>query len=130
MSSYLVGDMISAIRNGYMANLASVVIPYSSYKEAVARVLENEGYLGSVKIEEKDGKKNLVFSLKYNERKPQLTEIKLISKPGLRRYVKTKEVKKVLGGLGIVILSTPKGVLTGKMARKQGLGGEVICEVW
>ncbi len=130
MSSYLVGDMISAIRNGYMANLPRVVIPYSSYKEAVARVLETEGYLGSVKIEEKDGKKNLVFSLKYNERKPQLTEIKLISKPGLRRYVKTKEVKKVLGGLGIVILSTPKGVLTGKMARKQGLGGEVICEVW
>ena len=130
MSSYLVGDMVSAIKNGYMANLSTVEIPYSNFKESIARVLEQEGYLNAVKIAEKEGKKNLVFILKYEDRKPQITEIKLISKPGLRRYTKAKEVKKVLGGLGTLILSTPKGVLSGKMAKKQGLGGEIICEVW
>lgn len=130
MSSYLVGDMVSAIKNGYMANLSTVEIPYSNFKESIARVLEREGYLSAVKIAEKEGKKNLVFILKYEARKPQITEIKLISKPGLRRYTKAKEVKKVLGGLGTLILSTPKGVLSGKMAKKQGLGGEIICEVW
>lgn len=122
--------MVSAIKNGYLANLSSVEIPYSNFKESIAKVLEQEGYLGSVKITEKEGKKNLVFILKYEARKPKVSEIRLISKPGLRRYTKAKEIKKVLGGLGTVILSTPKGVLSGKMAKKQGLGGEIICEVW
>lgn len=130
MSSYPVGDLISAIKNGYLAKANSVEMPYSSFKEAIVKVLLAEGFLKEVKVVEKTGKKNLVLALKYEGRKPQINEIKLISKPGLRRYTRAKDIKKVLGGLGIQILSTPVGVLSNKIAKKKGLGGEIICEVW
>lgn len=130
MSSYPVADMISAIKNGYLANLPLVEVPYSIFKEGIAKVLEQEGFVKSVKVNQNSGKKNLVLNLKYEGRESQINEIKLVSKPGLRRYTKAKEMKKVLGGLGIAILSTPQGVLSSKVAKKKGLGGEVICEVW
>ncbi len=130
MSSYPVADMISAIKNGYLAHLEVVEVPYSTFKESIAKVLQEEGFIKTVRVLEKSGKKNLVLALKYEGRKSQITQIKLISKPGLRRYAKAKELKNILGGLGIQILSTPQGVLSNKAAKKYGLGGEIICEVW
>ncbi|MCL5676008.1 MAG: 30S ribosomal protein S8 [Patescibacteria group bacterium] len=130
MSSYPIGDLISGIKNGYKAGLSTVVMPYSSFKNSVAGLLREEGFLEAVKTENREGKKNLILTLKYEDRQPKITDIKLISKPGLRRYVRAKDLKKILGGLGIQIISTPQGVLSNKTAKKKGVGGEVICEVW
>lgn len=130
MSSYPVGDMISAIKNGYKAGLNTVVVPYSSFKFSVAKLLQEEGFLEEVKSESQKAKKNLILTLKYEGRQPKITEIKLVSKPGLRRYAKAKELKKVLGGLGMQVISTPQGILSSKAAKKKGMGGEIICEVW
>ncbi len=121
-----ISDMITRIRNGYMAKLASVEVPWSKVKENLARLLAEAGYLSEVKVE----KNILILTLKYDGKEPVVTEIKRISRPSLRVYAPADKMPRVLGGMGTLIVSTPKGLMTGKKAHKEGIGGEVICEVW
>jgi len=124
-----IADMLTRIRNASSVLKTEVELPSSKIKKALADILIREGYL--VKVEEvKDAKPVLVLTLKYNNKEPAIINLKRISKPGHRKYVKAKEIRKVLNGYGTSILSTPKGLLTGNEARKQGFGGEIICEVW
>lgn len=122
-----ISNMLVSIKNAYMAKKDNLLVPYSKFKFAVAKVLEKEGYVGLVE-KHKSGK--IEINLVYQNQKPRLTEVKRISKLGLRVYTKSKNIKKVKGGLGITIISTPKGVMTGKIAKEKKLGGEVICQVW
>lgn len=125
-----VGDMLTRIRNAAMAKNRAVDLPYSKMKQAVAKILHEQGYLTSV---EKVGIAHpiiLRLTLAYDGKSPVLMGIKRISKPGLRWYIGKKDVRMVMGGAGISILSTPMGVMTGKAAKAKGIGGEFICEVW
>ncbi|WP_442870564.1 30S ribosomal protein S8 [Clostridium sp. Cult2] len=126
-----IADMLTRIRNGNNAKHDSVDIPASNIKRELAQILLDEGFIKGFDVIE-DGKQGIIrvelkFG-KYNEK--VLSGIKRISKPGLRVYVKGDEIPRVLGGLGIAILSTSKGIMTDKDARKEGIGGEVICYVW
>ncbi len=126
-----IADFCTIIRNGYMARKSQVTMPYSKFKESMAKILVKEGYLEDLKIKLQDFKKKLVVTLKYGkEGKPALRQIQRISKPGRRVYKNVKNLPKVLGGLGLAIISTSKGLLTDKEARKRNLGGEVICKLW
>lgn len=127
-----VSDMLTRIRNGYIAKMDSVSIPYSKLKTEIARILGEEGYIRSYEIrKDENAGGSIKIYLKYNkDKKSVITRLKRISKPGLRVYAQKNEIPKVLGGLGTVILSTSKGVLTGAGAKKLGVGGEVICSVW
>ncbi len=121
-------DMITRIRNGQMAKHASVSMPSSKMKAAIAKVLEQEGYIK--KFEIADGEKpTLTIELKYFEGKPVIEDIKRVSRPGLRIYKSQSELPKVMGGLGVAIVSTDKGVMTDRAARTAGVGGEVLCYV-
>ena len=124
-------DMLTRIRNGNDAKHDSVDIPASNMKKELAQILLNEGFIKSYDIIE-DGKQGIIrMDFKYGvQNQKVISGIKRISKPGLRVYAKANEVPRVLGGLGIVILSTSKGIMTDKVARKAGIGGEVICYVW
>lgn len=124
-------DMLTRIRNASNAKHQTVDIPGSNMKKSVADILLEEGFIKGFDVIE-DGKQGIIrVQLKYGQDKEKIiTGIKRISKPGLRVYVKSDEVPRVLGGLGIAILSTSKGLLTDKVARNQNLGGEVICYVW
>jgi small subunit ribosomal protein S8 len=126
-----IADMLTRIRNGNHAKHELVDIPASNIKKELAAILLAEGYIKGFDVIE-DGKQGIIrVELKYTQDKNRvITGIKRISKPGLRVYVKSEEIPKVLGGLGIAILSTSKGILTGKSAKVQGVGGEVICYVW
>lgn len=124
-----IADMLTRIRNGYMAKRGSISIPYSKNKEAIVNVLIKEGYLSSYEVAG-DVQKDLKVALKYSAKEPAINEIKRVSRPSLRVYVGKSELPKVLGGLGKALISTPKGVMTDRDARKLNLGGEVICEVW
>lgn len=121
-----VADMLTIIRNGYMAKKSQVLVPYSKFKIEIAQVLEKEKFVAGVKKEESKIKIDLV----YSGHKPKLSHVKKISKPGLRVYTKSKNIRKVKGGKGVIIISTPKGVMTDKVAKTEKLGGEVIAEVW
>jgi len=121
-----IADMLTVIKNGYMAGKLDVIVPYSKFKFAVAKALEKEKFVGQV--EKSDSKLKIV--LLYENHKPKITQINKISKLGLRVYIRSKNIKKVKGGRGIVLVSTPKGVMTGNEAKKSNLGGEVICQVW
>ncbi|MFA7412393.1 MAG: 30S ribosomal protein S8 [Tissierellaceae bacterium] len=126
-----IADMLTRIRNGNNAKHDSVDIPASNIKKEIAQILLNEGYIKGYDVIE-DGKQGIIrVDLKYGSYSEKvLSGIKRISKPGLRVYVKSDEVPRVLGGLGIAILSTSHGIMTYKVARKEGVGGEVICYVW
>lgn len=123
-------DMLTRIRNAGMASLTEVKMPSSIMKKAVADVLKEEGFIKAYN-ENGDGvKKELVVELKYYRKKPVIEGIRRISKPSCRIYCGSTEVPKVKNGLGIVILSTPKGVISGKKAAEMNVGGEIICYVW
>ncbi len=124
-----VSDLLTRIRNAGMARHPKVSVPHSKLKESVANILRDEGYVSDVTV---DGTKqrNIVISLKYNGRQPVIAGLRQISTPGLRRYVRSAEIPRVLGGMGVAIVSTPKGVMTGSAARKSNLGGELVCYVW
>ncbi|NLY08369.1 MAG: 30S ribosomal protein S8 [Tissierellia bacterium] len=126
-----IADMITRIRNGNSAKHDSVDIPGSNIKKAIAQLLLDEGYIKSFDFIE-DGKQGIIrVDLKYGPNQEKvISGIKRISKPGLRVFVKAQEVPKVLGGLGIAIISTSKGIMTDKRAREAGVGGEVLCFVW
>ncbi len=124
-------DMLTRIRNASNAKHQTVDIPGSNMKKSVANILLEEGFIKGFDVIE-DGKQGVLrVQLKYGQNKEKLiTGIKRISKPGLRVYVNSDEIPRVLGGLGIAVLSTSKGIVTDKIARKNGVGGEVICYVW
>lgn len=121
-----IADALIRIKNGYQVGKEEVVIRYSKLIFSLMKLLEKEDYIGSVK--QKD--KQIVVVLKYPLRKPAMTDIKRVSKPSLRVYKGVKELPKVLNGLGIAIISTPKGIMTDREARKQKVGGEVLALVW
>lgn len=121
-----IGDLFSRIRNIVMAHKTEVVVPYSKMKEAVCEVLKKEGYLSEVK----KVKNELVLTIAVKRRQPQITGIKNLSRPGLRIYRAAGKLPRPLGGAGISVVSTSKGVMSNKEAYKLGLGGEVLGEVW
>ena len=125
-----IGDMLIQIKNAYMAGKSAVVLPHSKLKEAVAKILMEEGYLSSVSAVGEQVKKTLELKLRYEGSVPALTDLKRKSKPGLRLYVGSHAIPMVVGGMGIAIVSTPLGIMTGKQARNKHIGGEILCEVW
>lgn len=124
-----IADLLTRIRNGQMAEKISIRIPASKTKAAIAKVLLSEGYISGIADEQQDDKKLLRVDLKYHNGRPVIEEIKRVSRPGLRIYKGKDEIPRVKDGLGIAIVSTPKGIMTDSKARKEGLGGEVICIV-
>jgi small subunit ribosomal protein S8 len=126
-----VADFLARVRNAIHARHPKLDVPASKLKLELARILKEEGYIASFKAVEENGHKILRLYLKYgNNNESAITNLSRISRPGCRVYVGRNEIPRVLGGLGINILTTPKGVMTGREARKQGVGGEILCEVW
>ena len=125
-----VGDMIAQIKNASMAKNERVELPHSRMKEVVAAVLVAQGYLASLETTGEVPKRTLRLGIKYNHGEPAIRDIKRVSKPGLRWYVPNNKIPNVVGGMGIAIVSTSQGVMTGNEARKLGIGGEVLCTVW
>lgn len=126
-----VADMLTRIRNASLAYKEETTMPSSKIKVNVARILEQEGYIAGWSVEETEPQATLTVTLKYGPRRERvIAGLRRISKPGLRVYVKRDEVPRVLGGLGVAILSTNEGLMTDRTARKQGLGGEVLAYVW
>ena len=126
-----IGDMFTRIRNGQMRLLNSVDVPASNFRSKILEVLKSEGYISNYILEKSEkNKKTLKVSLKYFEGMPVIKEIKRISKPGRRIYSKATSIPKIQNGLGLAILSTPKGVMSDNDARKNNLGGEIICRVF
>ena len=124
-----IADLLTRIRNGQAASKAQVSMPASKAKKALANVLKSEGYVGEVVEQDVDGKPQLTITLKYYEGKPVIDTLKRVSRPGLRIYKAKDEIPKVLGGLGVAIVSTSKGVMSDRAARTAGEGGEVLCYV-
>ena len=124
-----IADMLTRIRNAQMIGDTEVVVPASLVKTAIAKVLKNEGYIQSYRSEEKDGKKQMVFSLKYYKGEPVIARIQRVSRPGRRVYCGVGDLPRVLGGLGIAVISTSQGVMSNRDARAKHQGGEVICTV-
>ena len=126
-----VADMLARIRNAISARHQKVDIPASKLKLEIARILKEEGYISNFKATEEEGHKVLRVYLKYgNNNEAVISNVARVSRPGYRVYVRRTEIPRVLGGMGINILTTPKGVMTGRQARKEGVGGEVLCEVY
>ena len=126
-----IADMLTRIRNANQMRYKEVEVPASKMKLESARILKEEGFIADFKVKKNDVQNIIVLSLKYGEKKERvITGLKRISKPGLRVYAKAEEVPTVLNGLGIAIMSTSKGVMTGKDAKKQSLGGEVLAYIW
>ena len=126
-----IGDMFSRIRNGQMRSLSSINVPASNFRLKILEVLKNEGYISNFFLEKKENnKKNLKVDLKYYEGNPVIKEIKRVSKPGRRIYSRANSIPKIQNGLGLAIISTPKGVMSDNEARKNNIGGEIICRVF
>lgn len=123
-------DFLTQIRNANSAGLTSVVSPSSNMKVSVAKVLKDEGYIEDFSVEKQEAKQSLNVKLKRGGRDKAITGLRRISKPGLRKYVGSSDIPRVLGGLGIVILSTSRGVMSGHEAKKQNVGGEVLAYIW
>jgi small subunit ribosomal protein S8 len=131
MTTDPIADLLTRIRNAAMAKHPRVDLPSSKLKVEIARILKDEGYLANFKVVEEKGKKTLRVFLRYTpDRRCVITDLKRISRPGSRRYIGKTGIRPVVGGLGISILSTPRGLMTGQSARKEGIGGELLCEVW
>jgi small subunit ribosomal protein S8 len=126
-----VADMLTRLRNALHARHQKVDVPASKLKAEIARILKEEGYIANFKPAEEEGHKVLRIYLKYGlNNEGAISNVERVSRPGCRVYVRRTEIPRVLGGLGINILTTPKGVMTGRQARKEGLGGELLCQVW
>jgi small subunit ribosomal protein S8 len=126
-----VADFLGRIRNAIGARQQKVDIPASKLKAEIARILKEEGYVANFKAVEEEGRKILRVYLKYgNNNEAAITKLERVSRPGCRVYVGRNEIPRVLGGMGINILTTPRGVMTGRQARKEGVGGEVLCQIW
>ena len=126
-----IADMLTRIRNALINRYGSVEIPTSRIKVEIARVLKEEGYIGDYNLIEDGIKKTIKIELKYTpEKESIITEIRRVSKPGCRVYINKNEIPRVKGGLGISILSTSRGIMTGIQARRSGFGGELLCTIW
>ena len=126
-----VADMLARIRNAVSSRHQKVDVPASKLKQEIARILKEEGYISNFKATEEEGHKVVRIYLKYGtNNEAVISNVERVSRPGCRVYVRRSEIPRVLGGLGINILTTPRGVMTGRRARKEGVGGELLCEVW
>jgi small subunit ribosomal protein S8 len=131
MVSDPIADMLTRVRNALSARHPKVDVPASQLKMEMARILKEEGYILNFKLTEEGARKFIRIYLKYTPgNEPVISHIERVSRPGCRVYVGSQEIQRVLGGLGINILTTPRGVMTGNTARKEGVGGEVLCQVW
>jgi small subunit ribosomal protein S8 len=131
MTADPIADMLTRVRNALIARHPKVDIPASRLKNEIARILREEGYILNYKLAEEGSKKFIRLYLKYTPSNlPVISRIERVSRPGCRVYVGSKQIPRILGGLGINILTTPKGVMTGLSARKEGVGGEVLCQIW
>ena len=124
-----VADLLTRIRNGQSAGKANISLDSSKIKTAIARVLKDEGYVADFRVSDETGKPRLIIDLKYYEGRPVIDRLERVSRPGLRIYRGKDELPKVLGGMGTVIVSTPRGIMTDRQARAIGQGGEVLCIV-
>jgi small subunit ribosomal protein S8 len=134
-----IADMLTRIRNGAMAEHKDVIVPLSKIKREIAKVLKREGYISDYKIDKSEFPPHIIIDLKYKDKKANtlvgkkdsvITGLKRVSKPGRRVYSGVEDIPKVLGGLGVALLSTSKGILTGKECEKRNIGGEVLLHVW
>lgn len=125
-----IADFLTRIRNASRSGKAELTAPFSKIKADIARVLKQEGYISNFEVESSGNKPQIKVVTKFVNRNPAITGLKRVSKPGLRKYVGAQEVPRVLSGLGISILSTPKGVLSGREAKKENVGGELLAFVW
>jgi small subunit ribosomal protein S8 len=126
-----VADFLTRIRNSIRARHQKLDVPASRLKAEIARILKEEGYIANYKATEEDGHKIIRVYLKYTaSNEAVIRDLNRVSRPGCRVYVSRDEIRRVQGGLGISILTTPKGVMTGRQARREGVGGEILCEVW
>lgn len=126
-----IADMLTRIRNANQMRYEEVKVPASKMKAEIAKILKDEGFIKDYKVVKEDAQGTILLTLKYTDKKERvITGLKRISKPGLRVYAKNDEIPKVLNGLGIAIISTSKGVMTDKEARKQNIGGEVLAYIW
>lgn len=126
-----IADMLTRLRNGSLARHATVDVPFSKVKLALAKILQDEGYVSGFDIAEQGNRKTLRLHMKYDgERRPVLNGLRRVSRPGLRVYAGMHDIPRVLGGIGTVVVSTNRGIMTGQEARRRHLGGELIAEVW
>lgn len=126
-----IADMLTRIRNAIMARHSSVVVPGSRLTVALAKIFRDEGFISEYEVLKGNTQKTVKINLKYEEKKqPVIYGLKRVSKPGLRIYIKRENIRRVRGGLGIAVISTSKGIMTGKEAFKRNLGGELLCYVW
>ena len=126
-----VSDFLTRVRNAIKARQQKVDIPHSKLKAEMARILKEEGYIANFKTTDEEGHKVLRVYLKYSsDNSSPMSDLKRVSRPGCRVYVGHDEIKRVQGGFGISILTTPRGVMTGRQARREGVGGEILCDVW
>jgi small subunit ribosomal protein S8 len=131
MTTDPIADFLTRIRNGARAKHPRVDLPASNLKIELARILKDEGYISNFKVVEEKGRRVLRVFLRYtSDRRSVITDLQRVSRPGSRRYTGKFGIRAVMGGMGISILSTPRGLMTGHAARKEGVGGEVLCEVW
>ena len=131
MTADPIADMLTRVRNALIARHAKVDVPASRLKNEIARILREEGYILNYKLTEEGSKKFIRIYLKYTPASlPVISRIERVSRPGCRVYVGSKDIPRILGGLGINILTTPRGVMTGNTARKENVGGELLCQIW
>ena len=124
-----IADMLTRIRNGHAVRSVSVSMPSSNMKEAVCRVLQEEGFINGCTVTEENGKRTLMVALRYFEGNPVINQLQRVSRPGKRVYCRSSDIPAVNNGLGVVVVSTSKGVMTGRQAKASGTGGELICTV-
>ncbi len=126
-----IADMLTRIRNAIAARHPKVDVPASRLKTDIARILKEEGYIANFKLAEEGPRRTIKIYLKYMpDNQPVISNLERVSRPGCRVYVGRKEIPRVLGGMGVNILTTPRGVMTGRKAHKEGVGGEILCQVW
>ncbi|MBO67581.1 MAG: 30S ribosomal protein S8 [Acidiferrobacteraceae bacterium] len=124
-----IADMLTRIRNGHAASSTSVSMPSSRIKEAIGRVLEDEGFIDSCVVSEVDSKKTLTINLRYYEEQPVISNLQRVSRPGKRVYRRRDEIPIINNGLGVLVVSTSRGIMTGRQAQAAGIGGELLCAV-
>lgn len=125
-----ISDYLTRIRNAATAGHQEVLIPFSKIKSEISRVLQEEGYIWNYEVDTTGAHPQIKLKLKYQGKNPVIRHLSRVSKPGLRKYVSTDEIPRVLGGLGVAILSTSRGIMTGARARKAKVGGELLAQVW
>jgi len=126
---YTIGDFLIQIKNGYMAKRREITLPYSKTSLAIAKILTDEGYMKKADVTEDNGRKKIKVELLYKNRRPALRGVKLISKPSVHKYVSKNSIKRLGANFGITVVSTSRGIMTGKEALKEGVGGELLCEI-